>query len=58
MSDILLPGDYRKPCCKLEENLETLEKTADHQIQRCKKCGCRHFEFYAEPGVIGLKENQ
>lgn len=48
-----------KECCKNPDNLYRRENDPEEQpgvtINRCKVCGCRHFEMEAEPGVIGLK---
>lgn len=52
---ILVPGDNRKDCCKLAENLEYHEiKKGELVVYRCKRCGCRHFEMTAQPGKLGV----
>jgi hypothetical protein len=48
-------GDKRKECCKLIENLELQQNDKpDLTIQKCKVCGCRHFEVTLDPGSLGL----
>lgn len=48
-----------KECCQDENNLgpyERMPEAVDGEVfRRCKVCGCRHFTFYAEPGIIGIK---
>ena len=54
-SPILMPGDNRKDCCRVAENLEYHEIKKGHLVAyRCRKCGCRHFELTAQPGKLGL----
>ncbi len=44
-----------KDCCKQSENLEMqLSDKPDLVIQKCKVCGCRHFELQVDPGRLGL----
>ena len=54
---ILTPGDFRKECCRLGENLEYLHVSEDmgQVVTRCKVCGCRHFEINADPGHLGVR---
>ena len=48
-------GDKRKECCRLTENLELQPSDKpDLTFQKCKICGCRHFEVTLDPGNLGL----
>jgi hypothetical protein len=52
---MLEPEDKRKECCRNPENLEVQQgDKSDLTIQKCKVCGCRHFELSVDPGYIGL----
>lgn len=44
-----------KPCCEQSENREVVEDQKDLRVERCKECGCRHFELTVDPGELGLK---
>jgi hypothetical protein len=48
----------KKECCKKPENLESSQAQPDMRVDRCRVCGCRHFRFKADPGVIGLRLSQ
>jgi len=52
---VLQKGDHRKECCKQPENLVPHQERPDLLINKCKVCGCRHFELTADPGRLGLR---
>jgi hypothetical protein len=54
-SPSLAAGDKRKNCCRQPANLEYLEVSPGMVCHKCRRCGCRHFEMTADPGVIGIK---
>lgn len=47
-------------CCKADENLKKIEVRKDDQgqvimnVYQCKACKRKHYEAFAEPGVIGI----
>lgn len=50
--------DDKKPneCCNREANLGPVEHQGkDISFRKCKVCGCRHIEFTADPGKLGVK---
>lgn len=44
-----------KPCCQDPKNLEPVTDAADRIVLRCLVCGCQHYRFKVDPGVIGIK---
>lgn len=51
----MIPGDSRKDCCRVPENLEPHQERPDLTITKCHVCGCRHFELTVDPGVYFAK---
>jgi hypothetical protein len=52
-----------KPCCADLRNREPWDQQAAPQpgqllVERCRRCGCRHFTMRAEPGTVGLRGGQ
>jgi hypothetical protein len=46
-----------KKCCRNPDNLGPHEPASpDGQltVQRCRVCGCRHFESRVDPGQLGI----
>jgi len=44
---------YRKLCCQNPANLEIWDASNRSLfVRRCKVCGCRHFDAFAEPGTM------
>lgn len=44
-----------KDCCKQESNLEFTRLNKDEVCNKCKVCGCRHFELTVDPIELGIK---
>ena len=44
-----------KECCKKQENRVPVELRNAMMVEKCKVCGCKHYEMRAEPGVIFAK---
>lgn len=50
MSDERRPND----CCNDRANFDEVVQLADDLcFEKCKECGCRHFELTVDPMTIG-----
>ena len=41
-------------CCRKKENMEPHQLKPDLVVERCRKCGRRHFELTMDPGKFGI----
>ena len=52
-------ADNRKDCCKVSANLYRRENDPEERVDlivnRCRVCGCRHFELTADPLKLILR---
>lgn len=37
-----------KPCCQEQTNLVRTEEGAEHTVDTCDVCGCRHWRVYVD----------